>query len=50
MPYAHDTAEEVVARGEALYAQQTRAQVEATHQGEFVVVDMTMKLPQTMSR
>ena len=40
MPYAHYTAEEVAARGEALYAQQIRAQVEATHQGEFVVVDI----------
>jgi hypothetical protein len=40
MPYAHYTAEEVAARGEALYEQQIRAQVEATHQGEFVVVDI----------
>lgn len=40
MPYAHYTAEEVAARGEALYEQQIRAQVEAAHQGEFVVVDI----------
>ena len=40
MPYAHYTAEEVAARGEALYEQQIRTQVEATHQGEFVVVDI----------
>jgi hypothetical protein len=40
MPYAHYTAEEVAVRGEALYEQQIRMQVEATHQGEFVVVDI----------
>ena len=40
MPYAHYTAEEVAARGEALYAQRIRPHVEATHQGQFVVVDI----------
>ncbi len=40
MPYAHYTAEEVAARGEALYAQGIRADVEATHAGQFVVVDI----------
>jgi hypothetical protein len=40
MPYAHYTAEEVAARGEALYEQRIRAQVEAAHPGKFVVVDI----------
>ena len=40
MPYAHYTAEEVAARGEALYEQRIRTQVEAAHTGEFVVVDI----------
>ena len=40
MPYAHYTAEEVAARGEALYEQRIRPHVEATHQGKFVVVDI----------
>jgi hypothetical protein len=40
MPYAHYTAEEVAARGEALYEQRIRPHVEATHQGQFVVVDI----------
>jgi hypothetical protein len=40
MPYAHYTAEEVAARGEALYEQQLRTHVEAAHMGEFVVVDI----------
>ena len=40
MPYAHYTAEEVAARGEALYAQRIRPHVETTHQGQFVVVDI----------
>ena len=40
MPYAHYTAEEVAARGEALYEQRIRAQVEAAHTGKFVVVDI----------
>ena len=40
MPYAYYTAEEVAARGEALYAQWIRPHVEATHRGKFVVVDI----------
>ena len=40
MPYTHYTAEEVAARGEALYEQRIRPHVEATHQGKFVVVDI----------
>jgi hypothetical protein len=40
MPYAHYTAEEVAARGEALYEQRIRPHVEATYQGQFVVVDI----------
>ena len=40
MPYAHYTAEEVAAQGEALYEQRIRPYVEATHQGQFVVVDI----------
>ena len=40
MPYAHYTAEEVAARGEALYEQQIRPHVEAAHKGKFVVVDI----------
>jgi hypothetical protein len=40
MPYTHYTAEEVAARGEALYEQHIRPHVEATHQGKFVVVDI----------
>ena len=40
MPYAHYTPEEVAARGEALYEQRIRPHVEATHQGQFVVVDI----------
>jgi hypothetical protein len=40
MPYAHYTAEEVADRGEALYEQRIRPHVEATHQGQFVVVDI----------
>ena len=40
MPYAHYTAEEVAARGEAMYEQRIRAHVEAAHKGKFVVVDI----------
>ena len=40
MPYTQYTAEEVAARGEALYEQRIRPHVEATHQGKFVVVDI----------
>ncbi|HXH13901.1 MAG TPA: hypothetical protein VNP04_29540 [Alphaproteobacteria bacterium] len=40
MPYPHYPAEEVAARGEAIYEQQIRAKVEAEHKGEFVVIDI----------
>lgn len=40
MPYAKYTSEEVATRGEGLYEQHIRSQVEADHQGEFVVVDI----------
>src|SRR5262247_441432 len=40
MPYTHYSAAEVAARGEALYEQRIRPHVEATHQGQFVVVDI----------
>jgi hypothetical protein len=40
MPYTHYTAEEIAARGEALYEQRIRAKVEAAHAGKFVVVDI----------
>jgi hypothetical protein len=40
MPYSRYTSEEVAARGEAIYAQRIRAEVEAAHTGEFVVVDI----------
>jgi hypothetical protein len=40
MPYEHYTAEEVAARGEALYEQQIRAHVEVAHMGKFVVIDI----------
>jgi hypothetical protein len=46
MPYLPYTAEEVAARGETIYEQQIRAKVEATHKGQFVVIDIetgTMK-------
>jgi len=34
------TSEEIVRRGQALYDQQIRAQVEASHQGKFLVLDI----------
>jgi hypothetical protein len=40
MPYPPYTAEEVAARGETIYEQQIRAKVEATHKGQFVVIDI----------
>ncbi len=40
MPYAKYTPEEVATRGEVLYAQHIRAQVEAENQGKFLVVDI----------
>jgi len=41
MAYPHYTAEEVAARGEAIYEEHIRPHVEAEHQGEFVVIDIT---------
>ena len=40
MPYPPYTAEEVAAHGEAIYEQQTRTKVEATHKSQFVVIDI----------
>ena len=40
MPYARYTPEEVAPRGEGLYEQHIRAQVEAENQGKFLVVDI----------
>ena len=40
MPYAKYTPEEVATRGEVLYEQHIRAQVEAENQGKFLVVDI----------
>lgn len=40
MPYANYSAEEVVLRGETLYAQQLRPKVELQYQGKFLVVDV----------
>ena len=40
MPYANYTTEEVAARGEAIYAEQIRAQVEVGNKGKFLVLDI----------
>lgn len=40
MPYANYTNEEVAARGEAIYAEQLRGQVEADNKGKFLVLDI----------
>ena len=40
MPYANYTPEEVEARGEAIYAEQIRGQVEAGNKGKFLVIDI----------
>ena len=40
MPHPRYTSEEIVQHGEALYDQQIRAQVEASHQGKFLVLDI----------
>ncbi len=40
MPYANYTPEEVVTKGEALYQQQIRAEVEDGNKGRFLVVDI----------
>jgi hypothetical protein len=40
MPYANYTGKEVVSRGEAIYAQSIRQQVEPTLRGKFLVMDI----------
>jgi hypothetical protein len=40
MPYAKYTSEEVATRGEVIYEQHIRSQVEADHKGKFLVVDI----------
>ncbi len=40
MPYENYTMEEVAARGEAIYAEQLREQVEAGNHGKFLVLDI----------
>jgi hypothetical protein len=40
MPYPRYRADEVAARGEAIYEQQIRPKVEAEHQGKFLVIDI----------
>lgn len=40
MPYENYTMEEVAARGEAIYAEQLRAQVETGNIGKFLVLDI----------
>lgn len=40
MTHPRYTSEEIAQRGQALYDQQIRAQVETGHQGEFLVVDI----------
>ena len=40
MPYANYSAEEVESKGEAIYAQRIRAQVEPNRHGEFVIIDI----------
>ncbi len=40
MSHPRYTSEEIVQRGQALYDQQIRAQVEASHEGKFLVLDI----------
>jgi hypothetical protein len=40
LPHPHYTSEEIVQRGQALYDQQIRAKVEASHKGEFLILDV----------
>jgi hypothetical protein len=40
VPYANYTPEEVVSRGEAIYKEQIRDNVEAENKGKFVVIDI----------
>lgn len=40
MPYANYAPEDVEARGEAIYAERIREQVEAENKGKFLVIDI----------
>ena len=40
MPYDKYTPDEVTARGEAIYEQKLRADIEHQHQGKFLVIDI----------
>ena len=40
MPHARFSSTEIAQRGQALYDQQLRAQVEANHPGQFLVLDI----------
>ena len=40
MPYANYAPEEVATQGETIYEEQIRAEVEATHTGEFLVINI----------
>ena len=40
MPDAHDTAEQVAERGEAIYRERIRELVESENWGQFVVIDI----------
>jgi hypothetical protein len=40
MPHARYSSAEIVQRGQVLYDQQIRAQVEPGHQGQFLVLDI----------
>jgi hypothetical protein len=40
MPHPRYTNEEIVQRGQVLYDQQVRAQVETSHKGKFLVLDI----------
>jgi len=40
MPYPQYTPQEIESRGESIYEAQIRDRVQATHTGEFVVIDI----------
>jgi len=40
MPRPHYNSDEIVQRGQVLYDQQIRAQVETRHKGKFLVLDI----------
>lgn len=40
MPYSDYTSEEIASRGEAIYEEQLRAQVEPGNHGKFLVIDI----------